>query len=123
MILLNDFYRIKERSCTADAISCKVELVGEHAIYKAHFPNSPVTPGACLLQMVTELLQQITPEPLRLVNAKRIKYKNVVKPSVTLWFEISRAADDNGCYRVNANINGEDKVFAQMALTYRKVNE
>ena len=30
----------------------------EHLIYQAHFPGNPITPGACLLQTVGELLQR-----------------------------------------------------------------
>lgn len=122
MTLLNNFYHIEEGKCSSDAISCKVELNSEHPIYKAHFPNNPVTPGVCLVQMVTELLQEMTNMHLTLVSVKKIRYKNVVKPSDVLWFDISKTSCDNGFYKVIANINGADKNFVQMTLTYRNEN-
>ena len=52
-----------------------------HYIYKAHFPNQPVTPGVCIIQMVTELASQLTNEELSLQCAKNVKFLSLLIPS------------------------------------------
>ena len=29
-----------------------------HFIYKAHFPNNPITPGVCMVQMIEEIMKE-----------------------------------------------------------------
>lgn len=123
MKLLNDFYYIKDRKCYSDTISCEVELCSDHPIYKAHFPNNPVVPGVCLVQIATELLQEITTLPLVLISATKIKYKNMVKPCDILYYEMSKTTLEKGYYKVRINIKGKDKDFAQMLLTYNNAKE
>jgi 3-hydroxyacyl-[acyl-carrier-protein] dehydratase len=36
----------------------KIELNPTHAIFSGHFPNNPILPGVCALQIAKELLQK-----------------------------------------------------------------
>ena len=51
-MLKNDFYQILDET----ASETRVRLNPAHVIYQAHFPGRPITPGACQIQMVTEIL-------------------------------------------------------------------
>lgn len=123
MKLLNDFYYIKEKEYSSDTIHCEVELCSDHPIYKAHFPDNPVIPGVCLVQIATELLQEMTTLSLVLVSATKIKYKNMVKPCDILYYEMSKTTLEKGFYKVRISINGKDNDFAQMLLTYKNAKE
>ena len=48
--------------------SATVRLLPESPIYKAHFPEYPITPGVTLLQIALELMGK------KLVGAKEIKF-------------------------------------------------
>lgn len=54
--------------------SATVRLLPESPIYKAHFPEYPITPGVTLLQIALELMGKI------LVGAKEIKFVAPVLP-------------------------------------------
>lgn len=54
--------------------SATVRLLPESPIYKAHFPEYPITPGVTLLQISLELMGKI------LVGAKEIKFVAPVLP-------------------------------------------
>ena len=54
--------------------SATVRLIPESPIYKAHFPEYPITPGVTLLQIALELMGK------RLVGAKEIKFVAPVLP-------------------------------------------
>ena len=54
--------------------SATVRLLPESPIYKAHFPEYPITPGVTLLQISLELMGK------KLVGAKEIKFVAPVLP-------------------------------------------
>ena len=54
--------------------SATVRLLPECPIYKAHFPEYPITPGVTLLQIALELMGK------KLVGAKEIKFVAPVLP-------------------------------------------
>lgn len=51
-----------------------VRLIPENPIYKAHFPDYPITPGVTLLQIALELIDK------KLIGAKEIKFVAPVLP-------------------------------------------
>ena len=58
-----------------DESSATVRLLPECPIYKAHFPDYPITPGVTLLQIALELMGR------KLAGAKEIKFVAPVLPS------------------------------------------
>ena len=54
--------------------SATVRLIPESPIYKAHFPEYPITPGVTLLQIALELMGK------KFVGAKEIKFVAPVLP-------------------------------------------
>jgi 3-hydroxyacyl-[acyl-carrier-protein] dehydratase len=52
----------------------------DHEIFGGHFPGQPVLPGACLLQFVKEVLEEILEKSLRLKKAGQLKFISMVVP-------------------------------------------
>jgi 3-hydroxyacyl-[acyl-carrier-protein] dehydratase len=76
MMLLNDLYTIDHiKACTAT-----LRLNTDHPIFGGHFPDRPVLPGACQLQMIRELLSHITTKTYRLQKAAAIKFIMPIDP-------------------------------------------
>lgn len=116
MKLLNDLYKIVQTETTETGFRCQVSMNAAHTIYKAHFPDNPVTPGVCLVQMGTELLHELKGLNLSLTEIAKIKYRNVVKPADMPWFSFENlTTDDEGC-RVRVSIDSADSNFALMTL-------
>lgn len=80
-MLRNDFYSVSiihsDGSSTVDAT---LLLNDKHAIFDGHFPGQPVVPGVCMLQMITECLEQAVACKLRLTAAAAIKFLSVLVP-------------------------------------------
>ena len=81
MKLINDFYHIVATDESGDKSVYKVKLNAVHDIYSVHFPGNPVTPGVCLVQMATEILEQKFDKRLVLSTAVNIKFKRLVAPT------------------------------------------
>jgi len=79
-MLANTFYTVEKTDSTQNTYRAEVRLNASHEIYKAHFPENPITPGVCLLQIAIELLNLKFERDLRLMEAKNIKYLKVINP-------------------------------------------
>lgn len=60
----------------------KAELVVNHQsnILKGHFPGQPVVPGACMLQLIKDVLESALSTSLLLKKADHLKFINMIVP-------------------------------------------
>ena len=128
MKLINDFYHIVSTESTDGNYVCKVRLNAAHNFYRVHFPGNPVTPGVCLVQMATEILEQKYNRRFLLSKAVNIKFKNLVGPQDEPRFVFSKldfidgSTTDNasercgGSLKVLVSIEDEHKQFVKMSL-------
>ena len=111
MKLKDNFYTIENATHDADNHVFDVRLNPSHAIYAAHFPDNPITPGACTLQMVGE--------PLQLSCAKNVKYLAPLTPMDTPCptFVLNIRQETNS-WLVKAEVKNDEQVFAKLSLVY-----
>ena len=88
-----------------------------HVIYKAHFPNSPITPGVCLLEMVTELVGDVWGGGLRLKEVANLKFLNVLVPYEGCEIMCDMRYD-NATHGVQAEVRKSETVYAKMSLRF-----
>ena len=102
--------------------SCKAEFVialnGECGIFKGHFPGSPITPGACLLQIAVELCKNAFGCKCALARCKNVKFLQVINPSEhpqvryrLSWLEIMDAIR-----KVKVEVSDGVTVFSKMTV-------
>lgn len=58
-----------------------ISLLADSIIYKAHFPDSPITPGACLIGIVKELCECLLGRSLKVAQIRNLKFLVPVYPS------------------------------------------
>ena len=80
MILLGDFYTIKNLTTVDSAVNAELELNASHKIYEGHFPGQPVTPGVCMMQMVKEIIETVLQRETSLVRASEMKFLLMIIP-------------------------------------------
>jgi 3-hydroxyacyl-[acyl-carrier-protein] dehydratase len=109
-MLKDNLYIIKNISETDSTIEVIVELDEQHKIFEGHFPGHPVLPGACMLQMVKELLETFLEKPLQLVKADDIRFSSMVDPNANkeLTFSIQYHLIETQWVNVNAKIVKQD---------------
>ncbi len=80
MKLLNDFYTILESNETENGVSVLVKIDKDHSIFEGHFPNHPVTPGVCTMQIIKELSENHFGKELMLKSARNVKFMAIINP-------------------------------------------
>lgn len=122
MKLINDLYHIVATESADDNYLCRVKLNAQHDFYRVHFPGNPVTPGVCLVQMATEILEQKYHQVFMLNAAGSIKFKKPVGPNETPLFVFTKMAFEDNQLSVRVSIEDNDTQFVKMSLQYTAVN-
>ena len=118
-MLLSDFYTILKSDSQNSSVSVEIELNGDHRIFTGHFPNMPVVPGVCQIQMTKEILAKELNKNLRLSSASNIKFLAVINPkeNKNLQFDLKYSVED-GQIRTQNVISYDGKVFFKFNGTF-----
>ncbi len=117
MILKNNLYQVVEIG--ADGKSAAVCLNKDCVIYKAHFPEQPVTPGVCLVQMAVEVLELLLNTGFcikEVINAKFLSVVNPLEAPVVTYTVQRRSEVSGGDVRASFVVSREADVYAKISI-------
>jgi len=81
MLLETDFFTISNLTTSGADVNAELIINADHKIFDGHFPGQPVVPGVCMMQMVKELLEQVTEQKTNLVKAHEMKFLAILDPA------------------------------------------
>lgn len=124
MILKNSLYTIADKRMEGSGIFYQILLDKNHFIYKAHFPNEPITPGVCIIQIAKELLEDYLHEEYEISHVKNIKFLSVLSPlstpSVAYVFDkITILPETNEC-KTQVQVQQDNVLFAKLSIIFKK---
>ena len=122
MILQNSLYKIS--SSNIEEKSFNLELVPDCLIYQAHFPEQPITPGVCIIQVASELLNELLQSNCELITISNAKFLAVINPletkNVTYTFKKLVIDEDTMTLKASVVVSNADTVFTKLSLVYKK---
>ncbi len=122
MLLKDNLYTIVSQENPDGLPAFRVRINPEWPIYKAHFPDHPITPGVCIVQMVQELLQETLHRKVSLIKAKNVKYLAIISPEevgeLTVTFPKMEPQPD-GSLKVQAQVLNGDTLCTKLSATFR----
>jgi 3-hydroxyacyl-[acyl-carrier-protein] dehydratase len=124
--LIDDFfYLVGTEIISQGNIRFNVRLNKEHNIYKGHFPNIPIVPGVCMIQMIKELLSKYMEKNLFLTKVENVKFINVINPQIvnTISMDIEYQKDDNENILCKAKLFYEEKIYMRLSGTFHIIVE
>ena len=127
MILKNSLYTIADKRMEGSGIFYQILLDKNHFIYKAHFPNEPITPGVCIIQIAKELLEDYLHEEYEISYIKNIKFLSVLSPlstpSVAYVFDkITILPETNEC-KTQVQVQQDNALFAKLSIIFKKSHQ
>lgn len=96
----------------------KVRFNPDHAIYSAHFPENPITPGVCLMQIVGEMLEAQYGGTMRLAKVVSVKFRKPVTPDVSPSFIFNKSSFEDDRLNVGVSVESNGIQYARMSLVY-----
>ena len=120
MRLKDDFFSIKQFCKTATGMDYIIELNPEHVIYQAHFPNNPITPGVCIIQIVKELTKEMLQCELFLKKVHNVKFLNTINPleNKEVLFSISISSVEVDAHKISAIVANGTHQFAKLSMSF-----
>lgn len=98
-MLLNDLYTVISKEKLSEMTTEFVlRINAAHDIFKGHFPEQPVMPGVCQMQILTEVASDILERELKLKEASNIKFLAMLDPrtcgELTLQVEVKSQTEE-----------------------------
>ena len=117
MILIDNFYTIQSQHISDGKAEFRVKLNAGSFIYQAHFPNNPITPGVCLIQMTVELFNSLKDTNLSIKTLKNVKFTASISPlefpEVDFTLEFTQYGTG---WELKALIKETETVFVKMSM-------
>ncbi|QEH41406.1 3-hydroxyacyl-ACP dehydratase [Chitinophaga sp. XS-30] len=112
-MLAGKFYTIvTQQQPDAQSVHTTIALNAQHPIFEGHFPEQPVVPGVCMMQIIQELLSGVTGKKLLVEKAANMKFLNMIDPvqQPQVNVDIMYALQED-MYKATAVIKHEATVF------------
>ncbi len=121
MLQEKGFYRLLSQvENEGGKYTVQIRLNPEHEIFEGHFPGNPVTPGACMIQMVKELTEGILGYKLRMKQASNVKFMALINPLThpVLDLDLDIAVEDGVQIKVKNVARFQDTTALKMNNTF-----
>ena len=79
-MLQPDFFTFTDLLTEGNIVKTNIALNAAHPIFKGHFPDQPVLPGVCMMQMVKEIVEVYLSKKIKLVKADDLKFLAFIHP-------------------------------------------
>lgn len=131
MQLRNNLYTITRKEVDGLKGCFVLALNPSCFIYQAHFPDEPITPGVCSVQIGKELLEDLLGEvlhkkvELEIIKVKNVKFLSVISPNETtvITYQIKKVEMSENALEVKSQMvvtSGEEtKAKISLVLSVR----
>jgi len=123
-MLLKDFYKVVSLESTGENKHLVlIHVNAEHEVFKGHFPGNPIMPGVCMMQIIKELVEQISGTSLFMQSLSNVKFMALINPFNTpeLRLELDISTTETDLVKVKNITYFDDTVALKLSSVYRKV--
>lgn len=118
MRLSGTFFTILSSKESGNGFEPLIRLEPDNVIFKAHFPDYPITPGAVQIRVATELLESHLGKSLTLKTVSDLKFMEPLYPGAEAAYSFTKLVEVDGHLKVELTVRSEEKVFSRMSLEY-----
>ncbi len=122
MSLLQNFYSVDDFTTQDQKVSASISINKAHPIFRGHFPNHPVTPGVCMMQIIKELAEKWTNCKLVLKKARNVKFMAIINPENNPNIQVELdVEEEDGLFSVKSTTSFEDTVALKFSGVFQKI--
>ena len=122
-MILKNFYKIKSKVKTEgqNVFSFEIEINKDHPIFEGHFPDNPVMPGVCMMQIIKEITEDIVGTKLFMEKCSNVKFMAVINPRINSILNLEiKIFEENSKVIVKNTTNFEDTLALKLTAQYKK---
>jgi len=121
MPLLHDFYSITSFSVQDQKVLASLVINKDHPVFTGHFPNRPVTPGVCMMQIIKELAEKWSSNTLTLKKARNVKFMAIINPQEHPNIQVTLDVEEEGeLLSIKSTTSFEDTVALKFSGVFQK---
>lgn len=89
-MLIPNLYIVKETIKTDDNnFKIQIELNPNHEVFEGHFPNNPIMPGVCMMQIIKEITEGFVEKDLFLSKVSNVKFMATINPFINSILDLN----------------------------------
>lgn len=121
-MLLKDFYTINKLNTVETKTTALITINKHHDIFKGHFPDNPVTPGVCMMQIIKEITESVVSEKLFMSSSSNVKFMAIINPFETpdLELVLDIVSTDDG-YKAKNTTKFGSTVALKLTTNYKRL--
>ncbi|MFK5878054.1 MAG: 3-hydroxyacyl-ACP dehydratase [Flavobacteriaceae bacterium] len=121
-MLLKDFYKINEIDTVDNTTSVTITINKNHKIFKGHFPNNPVMPGVCMMQIIKEITEEVTGKTLFMEKCSNVKFMALINPDINNILNlVLNISETDGIIKVKNTTHFEETLALKLVAYYKEV--
>jgi 3-hydroxyacyl-[acyl-carrier-protein] dehydratase len=123
-MLLDKFYEVTEQVYNKEnnTLVTRIRVNEDHEIFKGHFPDNPVMPGVCMMQISKEITSDFTGKKLFMESCSNVKFMALINPEQNPELQIELTINQQEDLITVKNMSKfKDTVALKMNLSYKIV--
>ena len=121
-MLLKDFYKINGLETVEGTTSVIITINKGHKIFKGHFPNNPVMPGVCMMQIIKEITEKVVGATLFMEKCSNVKFMALINPDKNNVLKlVLNISDIDGIIKVKNTTHFDETLALKLVAYYKKV--
>jgi len=80
-----------------------IRFNASHPIFAGHFPEHPIVPGACMVQIAEELAETTYGHPVRFANIRNLRFNHPITPGQEVTITIRQIEDKSFNFQFSVN--------------------
>lgn len=124
-MILENFYTIAAKNVIEEnkIYVFDITINNKHAIFEGHFPDNPIMPGVCMMQITKDIAENLTNSKLFMKKCSNVKFMAIINPDKNkdLNLQITITEEENGDIKVRNTTKFEETIALKLTAIYQKV--
>lgn len=124
-MVLNDFYTTLSQEKISDSkYNITILVNAKHDVFNGHFPENPVMPGVCMIQIIKEFTESIIGSSLMIQTLTNVKFMALINPEITpeLRLELDITTTEEDLVKIKNTTWFNKTTALKLSAVYTKIN-
>ena len=114
-MLIENYYKVNDIIAGTGKTLFMVSLNSDCNVYKGHFPENPISPGVCNIQMIKECAELIVGKHLFMHNLQHCRLTTLITPLVYPQVEVTILMEKReDVYKLKATIGKNEEIYLEL---------